>query len=176
MNALMNWLSGWFGARAVAAQDSPLSQGKLATQRNQQSIHYSPQLIGRLCGDHATLLAVYQSVVDMLAQHQYAQIPATLGTFKTKFDVHLLNENLRFYCYLEQSLKTQPAELAMIRDFRREMNGIARGVVGFVRKYQAAGVSAANRQGFDAELRAVGALLVERIEREEQDLYTLYAP
>lgn len=176
MNLLMNWISDWFGPRKPAADEHSLAHGHLAALRREQSINYSPQLIGRLCGDHAALLAMYQSVVDMLQQQRYAQIPAALGSFKSKFDVHILNENLRFYCYLEQKLRAQPAELTTVKEFRREMNVIARGVVNFVRQYQTTGVSAANQQGFADDLRQIGALLVQRIQREEEDLYTLYAP
>jgi len=174
MSLFTTWISDWFAPRKAAIDDAPLGGEQLARLRREHAISYSPQLIGRLCGDHQQLLGLYQAVLDMLAQQRYEQIPAALGSFKSKFDAHILNENLRFYCYVEQKLGGQ--DLATMKDFRGDMNGIARGVVNFVRKYQAAGVSTANSRVFEEELRLIGSLLVQRIQAEEQDLYPLYAP
>jgi len=174
MSAFMTWISDWFAPRKAAIDDAPLGGEQLARLRREHAIGYSPQLIGRLCGDHQQLLGLYQAMLDLLAQQRYEQIPAALGAFKSKFDAHVLHENLRFYCYLEQKLGGQ--ELATMKDFRSNMNRIARGVINFVRKYQAAGVAAANRRVFEEELRLIGTLLLQRIQAEEQDLYPLYAP
>lgn len=175
MSLFTTWISDWLGTRKDADIDSASLAGeKLARLRRDQAISYSPQLIGRLCGDHQQLLGLYQAVLDMLGQQRYEQIPAALDSFKSKFDAHVLNENLRFYCYVEQKLGGP--DLATMKDFRSDMNSIARGVVNFVRKYQAAGVSTANSRVFEEELRLIGALLLQRIQAEEQDLYPLYAP
>ena len=56
------------------------------------------------------------------------------------------------------------------------MNAIARGVVEFVRRYQQTRVNAENSLHFIREYDEVGKLLVMRIEREEGNLYPLYAP
>ncbi|WP_343793276.1 hypothetical protein [Dokdonella soli] len=85
-----------------------------------------------------------------------------------------MTENVHFYVYLEQSFRGDEENKALIHDFRREMNGIARGVVEFVRRYQQAPVSADNCAAFLKEYEAVGKLLVMRIEREEGNLYPLY--
>jgi hypothetical protein len=87
-----------------------------------------------------------------------------------------LTENVKLYCYLEQNLARRPSALRTIREFRREMNVVARGVVNFARKHQQGGVSNASLGSFLVELREVGALLGQRVRREEQELYTLYAP
>ncbi|HSW14235.1 MAG TPA: hemerythrin domain-containing protein [Solimonas sp.] len=174
MNMFLTWISDWFGPRKAEAEASHLHGDQLARLRREHSISYSPQLIGRLCADHQQLLGMYQSVLDMLTHKRYSQIAPALGAFKSKFDAHILNENLRFYCYVEQKL--QGPDLGTMKEFRSDMNGIARAVVNFVRKYQSAGVSAGNCRGFEEELRQIGAALVQRIQAEEQDLYTLYAP
>ncbi|MGH8539433.1 MAG: hemerythrin domain-containing protein [Stenotrophobium sp.] len=142
----------------------------------QSRFTYSPTLIQSLEGDHAELLQMYTQVDQMLKRGDYEAIVPALGTFKTKLDVHILNENLRFYCYLEEHLAGSPDELNVMKDFRREMNDIARGVVNFVRKYQMAGVTLSNHKNFGNEFQQVGALLAQRIEREERGLYILYTP
>jgi hypothetical protein len=138
-------------------------------------IRYSPELIPQLKDDHAGLLRLHGQIEALAMGGRFAEIAPALRTFKSKFDLHTLTENVKFYCYLEENLGRKPGALRTIREFRREMNTIARGVVNFVRKYQESGVTAANGAGFLTELRAIGALLVQRVQREEHDLYPLYA-
>jgi hypothetical protein len=56
------------------------------------------------------------------------------------------------------------------------MNTIARAVVEFVKKYQRLGIDHSLQVQFTVDYRAVGGLLVQRIEREEGNLYPLYQP
>jgi hypothetical protein len=143
---------------------------------DQARFGYSPELVGNLKGDHAYLLRRYQEIERLALKGELAAIPMALAGFKNKFDLHLLNENLQFYCHLEQRSARRPADLARIREFRTEMNAIARAVVNFVKKYRLEGVRPETVQAFLGDLRAVGAALVQRIAREEKDLYPLYAP
>lgn len=138
-------------------------------------LHYSAHLIPGLKGDHAELLKLYAELERMAIEGRYASIPASLGTFKSKLDVHLLNENLHFYCYVEERARDQH-QRELIKRFRSEMNAIARGALNFIKTYRQAGVHPANSQTFLSELRQVGALLVKRIEAEENQLYALYQP
>lgn len=137
--------------------------------------NYSPDLVRGLKGDHGELLKLYAEIERMAVEGRYAAIPSALGQFKSKLDVHLLNENLHFYCYVEEKAGDE-RDRELIRGFRSEMNAIARAVLHFVKAYRQAGVHPANGQTFIAELRQVGAQLAQRIEREEQDLYALYRP
>lgn len=168
----MTWALGWFG---WGRKDEGLAPSLRAVQ-DKSRFHYSPELIGALKGDHGQLLQQYGEIERMAVHGQHAGLPLALAAFKAKFDVHVLNENLHFYCYLEHTLGRNPADLQLIQDFRTEMNTIARGVVNFVKKYRVAGVRQANARDFLTELRAVGALLAQRIQREEHDLHTLYRP
>jgi hypothetical protein len=143
---------------------------------DQARFGYSPELIGNLVGDHADLLRRHAEIEQLALRSQYGALPMALSGFKNKFDVHVLNENLQFYCHVEERLARRPRDLAMIKEFRTEMNAIARGVVNFVKKYRAEGVGAGNRDAFLADLRAVGGLLLQRVQREEKELYPLYAP
>ncbi|HEX7916931.1 hypothetical protein [Rudaea sp.] len=55
------------------------------------------------------------------------------------------------------------------------MNRIARGVVEFVKRYQQQRVTYDNQDAFTHDYNQVGKLLTLRIEREENNLYPLYA-
>jgi hypothetical protein len=156
----------WFG---FGEEEQPKSA------QEHSRFNYSAHLLPGLKGDHAELLKLYAELERMALEGRFASIPASLGTFKSKLDVHLLNENLHFYCYVEErSLGERDKEL--IRGFRAEMNGIARSVLNFVKVYRQAGVHPANGQTFLTELRQIGEMLVRRIEREERELYALYRP
>jgi hypothetical protein len=154
----------WFG---FGGKETPRSA------QEHSRINYSPELIPALKGDHGELLSLYRDIEKMAVHGGYAGIPAALGSFKSKLDVHLLNENLHFYCYIEEKAQ-DPQDKELIKGFRSEMNALARGVVNFIKTHRQAGVHPANAQSFLTELRQVGALLVRRIEREEKQLYTLY--
>lgn len=166
-------IARWFGIGAADVEDKKRT---LKAGRDAASITYSAQLVPSLLDDHQELFKLYGEVESALAAGNYDSLPRLLGTFKTKLDVHLLSENLRFYCYLEQSLTNQPEELEIMKNFRREMNNIARAAVNFVRKWQTAGVTPASTKTFTMESEQVKSLLVERMEREESGLYPLYQP
>lgn len=168
----MAWAQNWLGF-AGGETDSTLS-GRVALDKAR--FGYSAELIAGLKDDHTDLVRRHREIEQLALKGQYGAIPLALAGFKNKLDVHLLHENLQFYCYLEQRLSRQADSLALIKEFRAEMNAIARAVVNFVKKYRAEGVGVANHPAFMAELREMGALLARRVEREEKDLYTLYRP
>lgn len=164
--AAMASVLNWFGFQKARAK----------SDQEHSRFNFSWQLINDLRGDHAELLEQYAGIEKLAVEGRYASIPPVLSAFKANFDIHILNENLHFYCYVEQKLSGTPDKLDVIKAFRTEMNGIARGVVNFVKKYNMAGVRPSNGGEFLVELRQVGKLLVQRIQREEQDLYPLYTP
>lgn len=137
-------------------------------------ISYSPTLIDTLMDDHDDLLELYSQIAHIMAERRFDEIPEALTLFKTKLDVHLLTENLRFYCYLEQSLDEDAEERETMKTFRREMSTIARAVVTFIRKWQAHMITDDNKAEFLSEYAQIGDALAQRIEREEKGLYTLY--
>lgn len=165
-------IAKWFG---FGGADKPAKQA-FKEIRDKASITYSAQLVPSLLSDHQELFKLYGDIEAALAAGDLDSVPRLLGTFKTKLDVHLLSENLRFYCYLEQSLEDQHEELEIMKGFRREMNDIARAAVNFVRKWQTAGVTPGSTRTFTMEAQQIKTLLEERMSREETGLYPLYQP
>lgn len=164
------------GSLASAFEWLGLGKSTLRTVQDQSRFNYSPDLIGDLKGDHAELLKMYTDIERMAVEGRYAQIAAALGGFKARFDLHIFHENLHFYCYIEEKLAGSADRQAQIKSFRGDMNLIARSVVNFIRNYRMTGVRPSNGDEFLIALREIGALLAQRIEREEQDLYPLYQP
>ena len=158
---------------APAPAPSPLRHGAMAPPR---APSYDSGLVPSLKNDHQELVALFEQIGRTYEARRWHEIPALLTAFKTRLEAHLLTENVRFYNYVESTLRDDAENLSLIRDFRREMNSIARGVIDFVKKYQANHDPDILQHGFLADYRAVGGLLVQRIQREEGNLYPLYMP
>lgn len=162
----------------TAEAEQPRAEDSSAVNYSRQAraIQYDPKLVPQLRDDHAELLSTYSRVNVLLSEGRFNEIPRALKQFKTRLEGHLLTENVRFYNYVEQQLADDPVNIEIIKDFRKEMNGIARTVVGFLKKYITNGVNAGNFNTFRKEYQAIGSALQDRIEREERDLYALYWP
>jgi hypothetical protein len=145
--------------------------------------HYAPGteiafdsgLIRRFKGHHQTLLKLYGEVFEAAKNHQFDELAKLLKTFTRVFEQHVLEENLRFYIYLEKCLNDSD-HIEMIGEMKLEMNQIGRTVRSFTRHHLGFGVTGANVEKFVEELQQIGGALVDRIEREEGSLYTLYLP
>jgi len=135
---------------------------------------FDAQLVPQLTHDHRELVHAYEQIGLLPERDRWDLLPNQLLAFKSQLEAHLLAENVRFYNYVEYTLRDDEENFNLIRDFRREMNAIARGVIDFVKKYQRPLVNSAERGTFLIDYRNVGALLVQRIEREEGSLYPLY--
>jgi hypothetical protein len=138
--------------------------------------HYAPRLVASLQRDHDELLRQHAEIERLATERRFAELPAALAGFRSSFDLHVLDENRRFYGYVEGRVAGRPDDAALVRGFRTEMNSIARAVANFIKTYRSLGVDAATLPEFLVELRQVGLLLIKRIEREEKELYTLYRP
>jgi regulator of sigma D len=161
---------------AEAEQPHVEDSSSVNYSRQARAIQYDPKLVPQLEDDHAELLSTYSRVNVLLSEGRFEDIPKALKQFKTRLEGHLLTENVRFYNYVEQQLAKDPVNIEIIRDFRKEMNSIARTVVGFLKTYISSGVNTGNFNAFRKEYRAIGEALQDRIEREERDLYALYWP
>ncbi|HVH36187.1 hemerythrin domain-containing protein [Tahibacter sp. UC22_41] len=153
--------------------DEPAASPPLSTAPP-RAPRFDEQLVPQLIHDHRELVHLYEQIGLLPERDRWDLLPAQLLAFKSQLEAHLLAENVRFYNYVEYTLRDDEENFNLIRDFRREMNAIARGVIEFVKKYQQPLVTLAERGAFIADYRHVGSLLVQRIEREEGSLYPLY--
>lgn len=142
---------------------------------NELNISYYPQLIDHLEMDHQKLLHLYTNIGETLGINEYALIPGQLNKFKGDLKAHLNAENIKFYGYLEQSLKDQSEEFASLRRFRKEMHSIERTVIKFLDHWIENGINTQTHNEFKEQYEAIGSALVKRIESEEKELYTLYS-
>jgi hemerythrin-like domain-containing protein len=141
-----------------------------------RSIGYDPRLVDSLLHDHAELGTIFARIGELQSARVYGEMRALLVNFKSRLEAHVLTENVRFYNYLEQALASEPNNAEIMRDFRREMNVIARSVIDFVKKYQQSAFNTADQKQFAADYAAVGKMLEQRLDSEENNLYPLYRP
>lgn len=150
------------------------AQAKTGQPAPGTSIYYDPGLIARYRNDHRGLLEMYDRVHADLAAGNFASVKRGLADFRSKLQEHLLSENVKLYVYLSRQLAANEESSRLINDFRMEMNGIGRAVMDFVRKYTEGDLGPSQVTAFKKELDEIGAILKQRIGREETALYPLY--
>jgi regulator of sigma D len=139
-------------------------------------IRYSPTLIDDLKRDHRQLLTTYMAIKTSFDAGDYRSVSAKLNEFRIGLQGHLLTENVRFYIYLDRLHGQDEMNSDLIRGFRREMDGIGRAALNFLKKYDAIGVDQDLASAFAKDFAEIGAVLSDRIQREETVLYPLYMP
>jgi hypothetical protein len=168
-----------FFRKLLGQQDKPPAVPANATPipaAAPRRIGYDAKLIQSLLQDHAELGRIFGNIGDAQQAGNFGDIRPLLIQFKTRLEAHVLTENVRFYNYLEQSLANDANNAGTMHSFRREMNGIARSVVEFVKKYQSSNFMPEERRQFATDYDAVGKVLEQRLDSEENNLYPLYQP
>lgn len=152
-----------------------------AAERPQESkcapgtrIHFDPNLVGELKEDHQALLALYDDIKSTFESKQYGELPNKLDEFRSTLQQHLLTENVRLYIYLAHTFQCDDMNFELIRDFRKEMDGIAKTVMNFLQKYDAIGIDNNLAPSFSEDFATIGEVLNARLEKEEKTLYPLY--
>ncbi|NIP74050.1 MAG: hemerythrin domain-containing protein [Gammaproteobacteria bacterium] len=137
-------------------------------------IRFDPDLINQLKGDHQALLKLYGEIKSAFDAQKYDTVAKKLGDFRSALQAHLLTENIRLYIYLSHMFKSDDINFELVRGFRKEMDGIAKAVMDFLKKYDAIGVDPKLAPDFAKDFAGIGEVLGARIQKEEKTLYPLY--
>ncbi|MCV2219397.1 hemerythrin domain-containing protein [Thauera sp. Sel9] len=171
---LLDWL---FGRRHDEPQAAPAHAAPEAGPcAPGTSIRYSADLIEHLVRDHRSMLDCVGEIGRAARSGRLDEAVPLLERFRTDLHGHLLVENVRLYVYLEHTLASDPASHALMHEFRHDMDEIGKKVVAFLTRYARLGEDPSLAAGFVADLDVVAAALADRIRREEDVLYPLYAP
>lgn len=166
----------WRSASAVTnAPSTPPPQPSARTAPGTE-IHYHPDLIDQLKNDHQDLLGIFGGIKSSFEAGDYGKTAKTLADFRSALQGHLLTENVRLYIYLERCLSNDEMNYDLMRELRREMDGIGRTAMGFLKKYETIGIDKDLAASFAKDLDTIGSVLVQRINKEESVLYPLYMP
>ena len=139
-------------------------------------IRYDPGLVPRFVEAHHRLTALIGELAALTRNEQYDQAAKALHQFKVSLYEHLLEENVRLYTYLTYCLREDADGRELMDDMRHEMGQIGRTATRFIKAYTETGISAGNAQALLEQLGGVAAVFQDRVQREEQSLYTLYQP
>lgn len=120
-------------------------------------IRYSPTLIDELKKDHKQLLATYTAIRSSFESGDYRAVSAKLNEFRIGLQGHLLTENVRFYVHLDRIHGQDEMNSDLIRSFRREMDGIGRAALNYLKKYEMIGVDKELAGVFAKDLAEIGA-------------------
>ena len=138
-------------------------------------IHYDPNLISNFHDEHKILLDLFGKISESANSGKFDEVKNYLNKFTKLLRSHLLKENLKLYLYLQHALSKDKESQKLVGNYRHEMQGIGKAVNAFVTKYRDSDFeSDAQRSEFQRELDAIGPVLVERINNEENILYPLY--
>jgi hemerythrin-like domain-containing protein len=138
------------------------------------AIQHNPDLIKQLVKEHRQLSSIFGEIKTAFENSDYKKTVQKLDEFRGVFQAHLLTENVRLYIYLERSFANDETSYELIRSLRREMDSIARSALAFLEKYETIGIDKDIEASFARDIEAVGAILMRRIEGEENTLYPLY--
>jgi hemerythrin-like domain-containing protein len=139
-------------------------------------IQYYPELIKDLIGDHRRLFDLHDSIKTSFARRELALVSGSLKEFGVLVRNHLLTENMRLYIYLQQKMAGDEVNTALVRSFRKEMDGIAKTALEFLEKYnEIEKNSEVELSSFAEEFDQIGSVVSTRMKREEETLYPLYA-
>ncbi|ENO86469.1 hemerythrin domain-containing protein [Thauera linaloolentis] len=173
---LLDWLFGRRHGKPDAAPAPARSLKEADGCAPGTSIRYSADLVEHLVRDHHAMLECFAAIGKAARGARFGEAALLLERFRADLHGHLLVENVRLYVYLEHTLADDPASHALMREFRHDMDEIGKKVVAFLARYARLGEDPALAASFVADLDAVGAALADRIRREEDVLYPLYAP
>lgn len=139
-------------------------------------IGYHPDLVPRFQKTHQALQKLYASIKAQTEDDEFVDAQKSLDAFRKALTGHLLEENVKLYTYLARCLASDPASKGLMGSMKSEMGRIGTTVMAFIEEYTQSGITPFNKRQFLSGWDGIGAVLTDRIEREETSLYTMYMP
>lgn len=136
-------------------------------------IAFDANLIARLEGDHAGLIATLEQLHSTAAA-QPRRVITDLILLRELFQEHLMMEETYFYAYLDRLLAGNTTIHDSAQAMRNDMEEIATTVAQFIHSWISTPPTDATSPVFLDQLRCTMKLLKARVEREETTLYPLY--
>ncbi len=140
------------------------------------TIGYDAALIERFLKDHRRLFSLHRRARRAALARDTETIQQRLQEFRSLLVEHLLTETVKLYVYLRQCFKTDPERYRAISGYKKEMDSIGKAVLDFVDGYTNTPAQNINFDQLIRTLDELGQVLVERLQREETDLYLMYRP
>jgi hypothetical protein len=163
----------------VTCQDTIAVSAENNSSKKESKKHiipYKPNLIADLESDHKNLLISYKRIMNSADKKQYAKLTLCLNGFSELLKSHLRKESIYLYMYLEFVIGKENGimDSKIFRAFRLEMKNISVAVSGAINLYTNTPVTDETVDKFIKDFSEIGSILVDRIEREEKNLYPIY--
>lgn len=114
---------------------------------------------------------ILDNIENCTVNENSEQIAKNINIITGKLKVHLLNEDEFLYPYLLSS--SDPALNAFGIKYSEEMKEVTEAYEGYKSKYNTANKIRQNLSGFNENTKQVFAVLSDRIDREEKELYPI---
>lgn len=137
--------------------------------------HYS-DLVEQFHQEHRRLLKAFGQVKHGIDGRDAPAFKQALKEFQSLLVPHLVTEGYKLYTYLRQRLKEkgERADYDRVNGYKSEMARIGDTALRYAESYLALPDAEIDFSRAGEELREIGLLLGDRIQREESDLYRLY--
>lgn len=154
-----------------------LQPASLANNVNKkQRITYDDSLIRLLEKEHELLLESFgRTLTDGFESGNFTLLCTQLSEFKVLFQNHVLTENVKLFCYLEQSTGSKSKPMIPVREFRKDINNLSNEVINFCKKFEQPIDVLLSQDSFKNEYQAAGRALIHRVQLVESEMYSLYA-
>ena len=136
---------------------------------------YDAHLVDALESEHEDLLELFNKVLQVAKSDEYSKLQLALVEFATSFTNHIKIEDQQLYGYLKVlASKKSKVEQRVVAEFANEMKGISTSIFDILSQSTHAPIDVDSIDDFILEFERIGALLTDRIQREEQVLYPIY--
>ena len=142
---------------------------KIFKQKENNNNDYN--LIDLLKKDHQKLISICNKIEIELNNNNFQIIKEELQKFITDYNKHIIVEDTQLYIKLEEKYKEQTQILNTIKNIEIDMNTITKTILDFEKKFDT--INSDNKEAFWSELKSIESILIQRIELEEERLYTL---
>ncbi|GAA6138193.1 hypothetical protein NBRC116583_19400 [Arenicella sp. 4NH20-0111] len=141
----------------------------------EHTVPYNGKLIQDFEDEHLTIINLFKQIASVRVDIGFNPLLDThLSEFKSKFQEHLIIENLELYKYLEQNFDGNSSSEAITNAFKQDMNDVASHISHFCTAYESQEFDAKKLDDFDAAYHEISITLNHRFHLEERELFELY--
>ena len=136
---------------------------------------YDAHLVDALESEHEDLLELFNKVLQIAKSDEYSMLQLAIVEFATSFTTHIKIEDEQLYGYLKVlASKKSKVEQRVVAQFANEMQGISTSIFDILSQSTHVPFDVDSIDDFILEFERIGALLTDRIQREEHVLYPIY--
>ena len=143
-------------------------------QKKKNDLPYDAKLIKKFHKDHKKLVATAIKISKKIEAEEHDKIKPLLKQLKLEILGHFMEEDIKLYRYLKKYYANSEESMALINTFEESIKAIQKDVISFLDNYTQE--NSTLDTNFKKRFHTIVNDLGNRIETEENSLYTLYIP